>query len=220
LSYTSLAFSRTSINRGGIPTPDFEDNFTCDNFTDSGSKVAVACGVMGSNNDLNICRSYRDFGACFVGVCWTLRFSIHPTTICTNSSGNNNCIDVGLFDTCAGLTTSQDGIAFTQITFSSSTQYRFQTSTGQVPHSTATDGTFSDTPSVCNTRYIDLRRSCCAVTASIYNDACFTCLNEALCGTYTGSADLRWLKIGNAWATGNGRIDDDIDDLKFWKQLI
>ena len=207
----------------GSSAPTFEDDFSSDNWTDTGSQIGVSGGKMAWNGLRNASfqGSYYDLGSSVSETLWELRFTLDIDAMTEGSA--NAYFNVGLSDTATmNVNTSQDWIGLlTFLSTSSANNSRFMAQ--GVNGSTITGGTDFGTsdPQSLGLFYVRIRRmSATSCIIGIYSNSDYSTLVEEETVTITSGIDnLQYLKITNlsvASGAGTGVFNGTIDDVQFW----
>ena len=207
----------------GASSPTFEDDFSSDNWTDTGSQIGISGGKMAWNGLRNASfqGSYYDLGSSVSETLWELRFTLDIDAMTEGSA--NAYFNVGLSDTATmNVNTSQDFIGLlTFLSTSSANNSRFMAQ--GVNGSTITGGTDFGTsdPQSLGLFYVRVRRiSATSCIIGIYSNSDYSTLVEEETVTITSGIDnLQYLKITNlsvSSGAGTGVFNGTIDDVSWW----
>jgi len=207
-------------------TPTFEDDFSSDNWTDTGSQIVVSGGKMVWNGLRNASfqGSYYDLGSSVSETEWELRFTLDIDTM---TEGDTNAyLNIGLSDTATmNVNTSQDFIGLLLYLDTTSASNSSFAGLG-VNGGTITDSTAIGTedPTALGVFYVRVRRmSATSCIIGIYSNSSYSSLIEEETVTITSGLDnLQYLKITNlsvASGAGTGVFNGTIDDVKFYNGI-
>lgn len=152
---------------------------------------------------------------------WRIRFKLDYTNLNDGGSSTDTSLLIGLSSTDATLGSSdaQDGFFIISFVDTGGDFYYVVTPDNQGPIVAPVDDTFSTSPAVGTTHYIEMRKdSASQTTVSIYSDATFTTLIESeVQAGISGSDNLRYLKLMNDESNTvvGSAIDGTFDDFSF-----
>ena len=214
-----LTWSNPSINRGG-GNWTYEDDFSSDNWVDSGSNPAVSGGVMNwsipSGATLNS-RSTHDLTT-VSDTLWLLRCKITTANLTDNTDGTPHRMYMGISDSLANPNQTQDFIGLLlDIQLTTSNDYASHNVDGTTlvsnngidfTHALAEETVFDETKRTSATTY----------TIELFSDSNYSSSIEQKNDTCASTTDsLRYLSIqcNSNDSSPNGVLDGTMDDLFF-----
>jgi len=200
--------------------PTFQDDFSSDNWTDSGTNPQVTGGEMvWSVNSAVDANSYYDLGSPISNNSWVLRCKITINNYTLNTDGTGQEFSFGLSNETTIPTNSKDAIVFRLRTGSSTAQYQLIDVDGGSLSGGAASQAFTRTLSA-ETIYVELiRTSTTTYKANIYSDSAYNVLLESqttTCpSTITNLQYINFYSLEND-GTSNGVLDGICDDIEFY----
>ncbi len=212
------------LNNQILETPDFEDNFSTDTWTQVGSNVFISGGVMNANNPAST--SFDDLenkdmlGVTISDTMWVLRWKYTATTITQGTNTNDQDVFVLISDetSTSGATNPQRHIGFRHRIDSGINVFELIQQNVGAPTNPSQD-TANFTPVQGTTYFMELiRTSATTCELNIYSDAGFSTLLDTLLATPNiGLINLRFAKVMSFSNGGNdGTLNTEVDDVKFW----
>jgi len=225
---SEFGVSETFNDNFNIGTPDFEDSFVNDNWTDIGTGIAVNTGTQvidwdAEPNQANNGTSF-DLGAGNVSdTAWVLRYKMTVNNHSQGAQADAITIEVGLSDkdeTASHSGTTQDFIGMRSLINSLNDEYNIVDTDDQLISATGADVAFTRTP-IVETVYVEIKRtSATSYTISQFSDATYTTLLESQTGTCVATTqNLRYIRVLNkddGAGTTDSVFDGTIDDVQFW----
>ncbi len=207
-----------------LATPDFEDDFSTDTWTQVGSNVFISSGVMNANNPAST--SFDDLenndmlGATISDTMWVLRWKYTATTITQGTNTNDQDVFVLISDetSTSGATNPQRHIGFRHRIDSGTNVFELLQQNVGAPTNAAQD-TANFTPVQGTTYFMELiRTSGTTCELNIYSDAGFSILLDTLLATPNiALIDLRFAKVMSfSNGVNDGTLNTEVDDIKFW----
>jgi hypothetical protein len=204
--------------------PTFEDDFSSDDWTDTGSNIGVntSTNVLDFNGvtDGSNSASVYDLGAGNVSdTAWVCRFK-YTLTSWTNPSGATNYIFIGLSDLpqTTASSASQDFIGFqTTRNLNGSIGRELLDTDGALV--LGASGVAMDNPSI-GTQWIEIvRTSATQATIKVFSDSTYSTQvgNTVTATVASGTSGLRYIKVMNRDNVSNGgTLIGSIDDVEFY----
>jgi hypothetical protein len=205
------------------PTPTFSEDFSSDNWDDTGSKNVVSGGSLSWNyaRDGSHHKTVYDLGVGNVSnTAWTLRFEM--TTANSSAGGANGIgfIGIGAEDedaTASGTNTSvqlmigQDGT----VEFRSSDEENLNSA------GTLADGSWTNSFASVATKYVEITKlTTTTAKTTFYTDNTFGTVAETGSGTIDTTEDLRYIFVSTYNAsTTSGAFNGTIDNMKFYNGI-
>jgi len=207
--------------------PTFEDDFSSDDWTDTGSNIGVntSTNVLDFNGvtDGSNSASVYDLGAGNVSdTAWVCRFK-YTLTSWTNPSGATNYIFIGLSDLpqTTASSASQDFIGFqTTRNLNGSIGRELLDTDGALV--LGASGVAMDNPSI-GTQWIEIvRTSATQATIKVFSDSTYSTQvgNTVTATVSSGTSGLRYIKVMNRDNVSNGgTLIGSIDDVEFYNDV-
>jgi hypothetical protein len=215
----------TGNSTDNLVTPTFEDYFTADNWTTSGSDelfINTTTEKLISDND----GASTENTAIYVDLtsvsdtAWTLRYKMKINNFTSRTDTNTQFSAIGLSSTTGNPSGTQDSIVMNIITHSTIGD-KFELHEGDGATITFDQGTYMpNTPTTGDILYGELVRvSATEIKCSLYNDQGYSELISTVSKDCPSTVQgLRYLKIINrrTVTTNNGVIDIEFDNVQFW----